>query len=81
MTCAHLWLTSSLSSLTNHLSTGGGKQGFQSSIVPDSFIVDGIGALGTVHTERKLTYIEVVLSGHMYVLCILELSIQNAYRL
>ncbi|KAF8350959.1 Alpha/Beta hydrolase protein [Amanita rubescens] len=42
-----------------------GKQGFQTPIVQDSFIVDGIGALGNVHSERGLTYIEVVLSGHM----------------
>ncbi|KAI0002905.1 alpha/beta-hydrolase [Russula compacta] len=38
-------------------------QGFQSPIVHDSFIVDGV-ALGSLHTERKLTYVEVVLSGH-----------------
>ena len=54
--------------------TGGGKQGFQTPIVQDSFIVDGIGALGDMHSERGLTYIEVVLSGHMYVSSILELS-------
>jgi len=45
--------------------TWGGKQGFQSSAPVDSFIVDGIGALGNVHEERGLTYYEVVLSGHM----------------
>jgi len=45
--------------------TWGGLQGFRTPIVPDSFIVDGIGALGNVHSERGLTYIEVVLSGHM----------------
>ena len=48
-------------------SIGAGKQGFQSSIPDDSFVVDGIGALGNVHEERGLTYYEVVLSGHMYV--------------
>jgi carboxypeptidase D len=40
-------------------------QGFQTPIVQDSFIVDGIGALGTVQSERGLTYAEVALSGHM----------------
>ena len=47
---------------------GNGLQGFQTPIEPDTFIVDGIGALGTVHQERGLTYYEVNLSGHMYVL-------------
>ncbi|KIM77994.1 hypothetical protein PILCRDRAFT_607714 [Piloderma croceum F 1598] len=45
--------------------TWNGKQGFQTPIQNDSFIVDGVGALGTVHTERSLTYFEVELSGHM----------------
>ncbi|KAL4253795.1 Carboxypeptidase [Abortiporus biennis] len=45
--------------------TWGGKQGFQTPIEPDSFIVDGVGALGTTHTERGLTFYEVELSGHM----------------
>ncbi|KAF7331480.1 Carboxypeptidase [Mycena kentingensis (nom. inval.)] len=45
--------------------TWGGMQGFQTPIANDSFIVDGVGSLGTMHTERKLTYIEVALSGHM----------------
>jgi hypothetical protein len=44
---------------------GGGLQGFQSPIVQDSFVVDGIGALGNKQTERNLTYVEVALSGHM----------------
>ncbi|KIL59177.1 hypothetical protein M378DRAFT_15036 [Amanita muscaria Koide BX008] len=47
--------------------TWAGKQGFQTPIANDSFIVDGIGALGTVHEERGFTYYEVVLSGHMFV--------------
>lgn len=47
--------------------TWGGLQGFQTPIANDSFIVDGVGALGTTHTERGLTYFEVELSGHMYV--------------
>jgi len=45
---------------------GNGKQGFQTPIAKDSFIVDAIGgALGTTHTERGLTYYEIELSGHM----------------
>lgn len=44
---------------------GGGMQGFQDSIVQDSFIVDTIGALGNVQSERGLTYAEIELSGHM----------------
>ena len=47
--------------------TWNGLQGFQTPIANDSFIVDGVGALGTTHTERGLTYFEVELSGHMYV--------------
>jgi hypothetical protein len=46
--------------------TWAGKQGFQTPIANDSFLVDGVGALGTSHTERGLTYVEVELSGHMY---------------
>jgi len=45
--------------------TWGGLQGFHSPIFQDSFIVDGIGALGNKQSERKLTYVEVSLSGHM----------------
>ncbi|KAG8218065.1 Alpha/Beta hydrolase protein [Butyriboletus roseoflavus] len=37
----------------------------QTPIANDSFIVDGIGAFGSMHSERGLTYIEVDLSGHM----------------
>ncbi|KIK38324.1 hypothetical protein CY34DRAFT_91159 [Suillus luteus UH-Slu-Lm8-n1] len=40
-------------------------QGFQTPIANDSFIVDGVGAYGTMHSERGLTYYEVALSGHM----------------
>jgi carboxypeptidase D len=50
--------------LANSVLIGGGLQGFQNPIVQDSFIVDGIGALGTVQSERNLTYVEVALSGH-----------------
>lgn len=45
--------------------TWGGLQGFQTPIANDSFLVDGVGALGTAHTERGLTFVEVALSGHM----------------
>ena len=52
---------------TDHVHAGNGFQGFQTPIQNDSFIVDGMGALGQTHTERGLTYFEVALSGHMYV--------------
>ncbi|TFK88356.1 alpha/beta-hydrolase [Polyporus arcularius HHB13444] len=45
--------------------TWNGQQGFQTPIKNDSFVVDGMGALGQTHTERGLTYFEVALSGHM----------------
>ncbi|KAI0820727.1 alpha/beta-hydrolase [Trametes gibbosa] len=45
--------------------TWNGQQGFQQPIKADSLIVDGMGALGTSHSERGLTYFEVALSGHM----------------
>lgn len=45
--------------------TWGGKQGFQTPIGTDTFIVDNVGALGNTHEERGLTYVEVALSGHM----------------
>jgi hypothetical protein len=45
--------------------TWAGKQGFQNPIAEDSFLVDGVGAMGTSHLERKLAYVEVALSGHM----------------
>jgi carboxypeptidase D len=40
-------------------------QGFQEPITPDSFIVDGVGAFGTVQSERNLTYVELPIAGHM----------------
>jgi carboxypeptidase D len=49
----------------NSMLIGGGLQGFHSPIVQDSFIVDGIGALGNKQSERKLTYVEISLAGHM----------------
>ncbi|KIK82033.1 hypothetical protein PAXRUDRAFT_832445 [Paxillus rubicundulus Ve08.2h10] len=45
--------------------TWNGLQGFQTPILDDSFIVDDVGAFGSMHSERGLTYYEVVLSGHM----------------
>ncbi|KAG8785239.1 hypothetical protein FRC15_001736 [Serendipita sp. 397] len=45
--------------------TWGGQQGFQKPLKQDSFLIDGFGAYGNMQTERKLTYYEVVLSGHM----------------
>ncbi|KAI0265296.1 alpha/beta-hydrolase [Gloeopeniophorella convolvens] len=45
--------------------TWGGQQGFQSAPQPDSFIVDGVGAAGTVQSERGLTFYEVGITGHM----------------
>jgi carboxypeptidase D len=51
--------------LADSILIGGGLQGFHSPIVQDSFIVDGIGALGNKQSERKLTYVEISLSGHM----------------
>ncbi|EIN04304.1 alpha/beta-hydrolase [Punctularia strigosozonata HHB-11173 SS5] len=45
--------------------TWNGLQGFQTPIQNDSFIVDGVGAVGTAHQERGLTYYEVEQSGHM----------------
>jgi carboxypeptidase D len=51
--------------LVQSVLSGGGKQGFQNQIVTDSFIVDGVGASGNMHSERGLTYVEVSLSGHM----------------
>lgn len=45
--------------------TWAGMQGFQKSLKTDSFIIDGIGAYGNMQSERKLTYYEVSLSGHM----------------
>ncbi|KAL1747782.1 Alpha/Beta hydrolase protein [Schizophyllum fasciatum] len=51
--------------LVLHNMTWNGAQGFQTPIEDDSFVVQGMGPLGTAHTERGLTYVEVALSGHM----------------
>lgn len=46
--------------------TWSGKQGFQTKPSSPFYVpYDGQGNLGVVHTERKLTYIEVELAGHM----------------
>ncbi|KAI0254191.1 alpha/beta-hydrolase [Lactifluus subvellereus] len=45
--------------------TWAGKQGYQTPIVDDSFVVDEVGVLGNMNVERKLAYIEVSLAGHM----------------
>ncbi|KAI0251528.1 Alpha/Beta hydrolase protein [Lactifluus subvellereus] len=45
--------------------TWGNQQGFQNAPVPDSFVVDGIGAFGTVQSERGLTLYELPITGHM----------------
>ncbi|KAH9917770.1 Alpha/Beta hydrolase protein [Fomitopsis serialis] len=57
--------------------TWNGMQGFQTPIANDSFIVDGVGALGTAHYERGLAYFEVELSGHM----VPEFSPAAAYQI
>ncbi|KAI0092879.1 alpha/beta-hydrolase [Irpex rosettiformis] len=45
--------------------TWNGKQGFQTPIQDESFIVPGMGVMGNMHFERGLAYYEVALSGHM----------------
>jgi carboxypeptidase D len=46
--------------------TQGRAQGLWRPIKSSNFIVDGFGpAAGNMHAERGLTYVEVVLSGHM----------------
>ena len=47
----------------NECFQGAGMQGFQNPLVEDSFIVDGVGALGQMQSERGLTYIEIPLAG------------------
>jgi len=42
-----------------------GLQGFREPIRPESFVINGFGTLGSMHQERKLTYVEVNLAGHM----------------
>ncbi|KAH8999463.1 alpha/beta-hydrolase [Lactarius akahatsu] len=41
-----------------------GMQGFREPLLNDSFIVDGVGALGKMQSERGLTYVEISLAGH-----------------
>ena len=57
--------TCNCEALANSVLIGGGLQGFRSPIVQDSFVVDGIGALGNKQSERNLTYVEISLAGHM----------------
>ena len=64
MTCKR-FPTYLVEALAKLIQIGGGMQGFQTPIVRDSFIVDSVGALGSVHSERGLTYVEVELAGHM----------------
>ncbi|PPQ62919.1 hypothetical protein CVT24_006159 [Panaeolus cyanescens] len=45
--------------------TWGGAQGFQKPIEEESFTVKNMGVYGSMHTERKLTYVEFFFSGHM----------------
>ncbi|KAA1473927.1 alpha/beta-hydrolase [Dentipellis sp. KUC8613] len=45
--------------------TWNGKQGFQSALQTDSFVIDGVGAAGNVQSERGLTYYEAKITGHM----------------
>ncbi|KDQ27644.1 hypothetical protein PLEOSDRAFT_1104326 [Pleurotus ostreatus PC15] len=45
--------------------TWGGAQGFQTPIEQETFTVQDFGVFGHTHTERKLTYVEFLFSGHM----------------
>ncbi|KAI9448385.1 alpha/beta-hydrolase [Lactarius indigo] len=45
--------------------TWGGMQGFQKPLLDDSFVVDGMGVMGNMQSERGLTYVEISLAGHM----------------
>lgn len=54
-----------MKALAKWVCVGGEKQGFQHPIATDSFIVDGVGAFGTVQSERKLTYVELSITGHL----------------
>ena len=69
MTCAYHRIYSSLFSFLTafsfHYPKGGGAQGFQKAPSLDSFILDGVGAAGTVQSERGLTLYELPLTGHM----------------
>ena len=67
MTCEYRCRSRPSSRVSQVGATGNGLQGFQNPILTDSFVVDGMGALGQTQTERKLTYVEVALSGHMCV--------------
>ncbi|KAJ7315128.1 hypothetical protein DFH08DRAFT_820728 [Mycena albidolilacea] len=60
----HFWSCAS-SSHTNRTKIGNGLLGLQMHIANDSFLADGVGSLGTAHTEWRLTSLEVELSRHM----------------
>ncbi|THH29556.1 hypothetical protein EUX98_g4633 [Antrodiella citrinella] len=61
--------------------TWNGLQGFQTPIQNDSFVVDGVGALGTSHIERGLAYIEVALSGHITYVRVPQYSPKAAFQI
>ena len=65
MTCKFYHITCVILERAQSVLSGGGKQGFEGAISEDSFILDGVGAFGSVQSERGLTYVEVPLSGHM----------------
>jgi hypothetical protein len=69
MTCAYHRTKPSLYRFSDifffSFSKGGGAQGFQKAPIPDSFILNGVGAAGTVQSERGLTLYELPLTGHM----------------
>ena len=50
---------------TQGVDLGNGLQGFQTPIENGSFLLDGVGSFGQMHSERGLTYFEVDPSGHM----------------
>ncbi|KAL7285862.1 hypothetical protein ACG7TL_000973 [Trametes sanguinea] len=45
--------------------TWNGKQGFQSPIEPETFLVENMGTFGNMHIERGLAFVEFYYSGHM----------------
>jgi carboxypeptidase D len=72
--------------LTIQNMTWGGAQGFQKAPIEDFYVpyhqeislgsISGAGVQGVTHTERKLTWVEVFLSGHM----IPQYTPTSAYR-
>ncbi|CDO70948.1 hypothetical protein BN946_scf184829.g57, partial [Trametes cinnabarina] len=45
--------------------TWNGKQGFQTPIEPETFLVENMGTFGNMHIERGLAFVEFYYSGHM----------------